>query len=226
MKAGFRITSFDQVTSTNDVIKEAAASGAPEGLVVIAKTQRSGYGQRGNHWDSPLGGIYLSMLLRPDKPAEKVKEMGQVAAVAVMRALAGVLPSEELVRIAFKWPNDIIVPDEFAGTDAGGSGTTYRKLCGISTELKDGCLCLGIGVNGFRNEKSSDAATDGNNRLVHLEDLGISCDQVKLNKIARLVAEHVWQAYKQWLGEGFEPFRSEYSARLRPEDQVNLRAKL
>lgn len=222
MADGLRLASFDEVTSTNALIKDAARSGEPEGLAVIAKTQRAGYGQRGNHWDSPLGGIYLSLLLRPDRPAEQVKEMGQVAAVAVTRALGEFLETDELSKVSFKWPNDIIVLDESDRNIPDGTDISYKKLCGISTELKDGALCLGIGINGYRNREADDSATDGRNRLVYVEDLSGTFERKRIDDLARSVAEQAWNAYEEWLVDGFEPYKDEYSSRLRAHDLVHF----
>ena len=56
----------DEVTSTNALLKDMAAAGAPEGKVLIAKRQTAGRGRLGRNFFSPKNGIYLSMLLRPD----------------------------------------------------------------------------------------------------------------------------------------------------------------
>ena len=57
---------FDSVSSTNDLLREAAALGAPEGTVIAARQQTAGRGRQGRSFFSPPGtGLYLSMLLRP-----------------------------------------------------------------------------------------------------------------------------------------------------------------
>ena len=55
----------DEVTSTNAILKDMAAGGAPEGRVIIAKRQTEGRGRLGRNFFSPKNGIYLSILLRP-----------------------------------------------------------------------------------------------------------------------------------------------------------------
>ena len=60
---------FDTITSTNDVLKELAAQGAPEGTTLIAGSQSGGRGRLGRTFLSPPDtGIYLSVLLRPSCP--------------------------------------------------------------------------------------------------------------------------------------------------------------
>ena len=61
----FRIALHEEVASTNDEVKRALEAGEPEGLVVRALLQVSGYGRQGRSWTSPEGGLYCSLLLRP-----------------------------------------------------------------------------------------------------------------------------------------------------------------
>ncbi|MFB6284851.1 MAG: biotin--[acetyl-CoA-carboxylase] ligase [Halobacteria archaeon] len=105
-----------EVSSTNDVAVEAARHGAPEGTVVVARRQSSGRGRLDRTWVSPEGGVYMSMVLRPElSPGKDDTVLMLASAVAAARALnaLGVEPT-------VKWPNDIHV---------GG-----RKITGILTE--------------------------------------------------------------------------------------------
>lgn len=63
---GHEVKCFDEVDSTNNVAKRMAEDGAPEGTVVIARTQSRGRGRRGKPWISPQGGIWMSIILRPE----------------------------------------------------------------------------------------------------------------------------------------------------------------
>ena len=122
-------------TSTNDVVKEQALSGAPEGLAVLAERQEHGRGRQGRSWQSPKGsGLYLSVLLRPDIPAYEANWLGIVGALGVLNALeqAGVGD------LSIKWPNDVLVRG--------------LKIAGILVEPRIGesrveFAVLGIGVN-------------------------------------------------------------------------------
>jgi BirA family biotin operon repressor/biotin-[acetyl-CoA-carboxylase] ligase len=129
-----RIVVLQSTASTNDDARRLAADGAPEGTVVLAERQSAGRGRRGRTWESPDGlGLYLSLLLRPDEPPERLGRYPIAAAVAVCeacRAFAG-------DRVGLKWPNDVL---------AGG-----RKLAGVLAEMRHGDsgaeLTLGIGIN-------------------------------------------------------------------------------
>lgn len=129
-----RIVVLAATGSTNDDARRLAAEGAPEGTVVLAERQTAGRGRLGRAWDSPGRlGLYLSVLLRPQDPPERLGRYAITAAVAVCaacRELAG-------DAVVVKWPNDLLA-----------SG---RKLGGILSELRQGPdgadLIVGIGLN-------------------------------------------------------------------------------
>ncbi|HOQ20767.1 MAG: biotin--[acetyl-CoA-carboxylase] ligase [Methanothermobacter sp.] len=113
---GREIYCFDEVDSTNIIAKELAEDDAREGTVVIAKTQTRGRGRRGKKWISPRGGIWMSIILRPDIPPAEAPHLTLVTGVAVAKTLR----REFGLDVGIKWPNDILIRD--------------RKVCGILTE--------------------------------------------------------------------------------------------
>jgi BirA family biotin operon repressor/biotin-[acetyl-CoA-carboxylase] ligase len=126
---------FDSVSSTNDVARELAVSGASEGVCVIARQQTAGRGRQGRSWSSPPGeGLYLSLILRPQVAASASAIITLAAAVAVAETLR--LDFQAAADI--KWPNDVLVRG--------------RKICGILVEAAiEGdhlqYAVMGIGVN-------------------------------------------------------------------------------
>ncbi|MFR3090364.1 MAG: biotin--[acetyl-CoA-carboxylase] ligase [Eggerthella lenta] len=84
-------------------------AGEPEGLVVRALRQVSGYGRQGRSWTSPEGGLYCSLLLRPQVAPRELPTLSLVVGMAVRRALVALAGAraEEAVRI--KWPNDLVL---------------------------------------------------------------------------------------------------------------------
>lgn len=131
------ISVFSSVTSTNTILKKMAEQGAKEGTVIIAEEQTAGRGRTGKQFYSPKGtGIYISILLRPDIPAEESLFLTTSAAVATARAIEDVSDKRALI----KWVNDIYLED--------------KKACGILTEgafnVETGKLdyaIVGIGIN-------------------------------------------------------------------------------
>ena len=57
---------LETVDSTNDYLKREAEKGAPDGTVVIAREQTSGKGRKSHSFVSTQGGIYYSLLIRPE----------------------------------------------------------------------------------------------------------------------------------------------------------------
>lgn len=138
------VTVLDSVISTNNVLKEYAASGAPSGTVVIADHQKGGKGRRGRSFASPAGvGIYLSYLLKPESGFDKISDLTSWTAVAVADAIKNAYGLDTQI----KWVNDLLM--------------NRKKICGILTEASvegesgfiDTCI-IGIGVN--VNEALSD----------------------------------------------------------------------
>src|SRR3989442_5521264 len=58
---------YDHVESTNETAKELLEEDLEEGLVLWADCQAAGRGRQGRAWASPLGGLYFSVILRPNE---------------------------------------------------------------------------------------------------------------------------------------------------------------
>ena len=71
---GFRLLELGAVGSTNDVARELADQGEPEGLFVRAQEQTAGRGRHGRVWQSPPGNLHASLLLRPARPDGRGRE--------------------------------------------------------------------------------------------------------------------------------------------------------
>jgi BirA family biotin operon repressor/biotin-[acetyl-CoA-carboxylase] ligase len=123
-----------QTASTNDEMKRLAAHGAPEGTVVIAEQQTHGRGRHGRSFVSPPGGIYLSLLLRPHLPVQRLPQLTLLVAVAVAEAITEV----SALPVRLKWPNDVEIYE--------------KKIAGILIEsviqaTLPTALIVGIGIN-------------------------------------------------------------------------------
>ena len=125
---------MESVDSTNTRLKELARQGAPQGTVVAALRQTGGRGRLGRSFSSPPGGLYLSILWRPEFPPEKASRLscaGALAACAAIEEVCGVSPD-------IKWPNDLLL---------GG-----KKISGILTEASwqgegRSFVIVGTGIN-------------------------------------------------------------------------------
>ena len=171
--------------STSSELKLMADKGAENGTVLTAESQLGGRGRQGRSFISPEGGIYMSMLIRPNCEAERCTQLTPLAAVAVHRAVKECTGLDADI----KWPNDLLLGD--------------KKFCGILTELsfdKEGKaqIILGIGINlntpeeAFEGELSDIACSI-------LSHSGKSFDKAKLLELLiKELDEHI----SRWQDEG------------------------
>lgn len=223
----YDIREFDEVTSTNDIVKDLAFDGEPEGVVVCARTQTAGYGRRGNAWESGPGSLYMSLLLRPESESAQIQTLPLVVAIAVRRAIASFLPEEAAAAVQVKWPNDVVISNN--KDKVSGLSSSFSKICGISSELKHGAICVGIGVNIEKPEGEAQFKVEDSERNtpVYLCELAADGPCPSMKQVRDGVLEQLSQAYESWRQFGFAPFRSEYmqhfaltDARVRVEDAL------
>ena len=183
---------FEKSTdSTNLQLKKLAAQGAAEGTVLIALQQSAGRGRLGRDFISPEGGVYLSMLLRPETAPEKLPQLSACAAVAVRRAIKACCGLEADI----KWPNDLLLQG--------------KKICGILAETvagRDLAVILGIGINLNTPEEALDPALVGNAASVRALS-GRECDR---EAFCRCLVEALDELYSRW--KKGDSFVEEYSA--------------
>ena len=194
---GKHLKLLDEVGSTQDVLRELAENGAPQGALVIAERQTSGRGRLGRGWLSPAGkGIWMSLLLRPQIPLQLTPQLTLLAAVALSRAIAQVVPLD----IGIKWPNDLLVDG--------------KKMCGILLEsaaederLQFVIVGMGISVN----LEPDDYPPELLDRAASLKMLsGQKIDRVALIAETLLAFEQLYELYEQ---QGFGPIRALWEAR-------------
>ena len=107
---------FDELPSTNLTAKALAEEGGAERTVVIALKQTAGRGRLTRKFYSPLGGAYLSVILKPALSPENTVLITTAASVAAARAIERFTDKKAQI----KWVNDIYI--------------SSKKVCGILTE--------------------------------------------------------------------------------------------
>ena len=133
----FRLQVLESVDSTNEVIKRAIEDGEPEGLAIRAYRQTGGYGRQGRAWKSPRGGMYESILLRPEVDMRELPTLALVVAIAVRRALASLVMDDQAHRICIKWPNDVVLVGEECEACAPSSTCDTTPEFGENTPCSD-----------------------------------------------------------------------------------------
>lgn len=224
-----KLVVVDETSSTNELVKAALREGKAEGLIVRARRQSGGYGRQGRGWDSPEGGLYMSVLLRPDVAGSGLATLSLVAGLAVQGALASLAAPRCKDGIQLKWPNDVVyLPDRDTPADE------YHKLCGISLETCAGGVCVGVGVNVFR--PAIDQPVEGRNVPSYMAELmpvpgadpafpetvaqatrsltGRTLADARervITDIQREVVARILVGYGRWRELGFAPSQAQYA---------------
>lgn len=125
---------FSELSSTMDMAKDLARKNCPDFTVVIAGRQTKGRGRLNRQWLSDDGGLYFTLVLRPDIPLPMSSRVNFLASLTLARVLRDMYQIEAAV----KWPNDILVDD--------------RKLSGMLSELEAEAdrvffINIGMGIN-------------------------------------------------------------------------------
>ena len=196
-----KIIYLDEIDSTNREVRRLGDAGAVEGTVVIADCQTGGKGRLGRTWFSPAGtGIWMSLLLRPELPPEKVSGITLMAALSVCRAIR----SATGLNTQIKWPNDLVIDG--------------KKVCGILTEsaILDGELkfaVLGIGVNVNQTEFPGD--------LPHAWSLAMTAGrELDREGLIECCLNCLKEDYERYVQSGdLRQLRQEYEAHLVNLDQ-------
>ena len=134
--------------STNEIGKRIGAAGARElenenseaflwrsthPWLIVALEQAEGRGRLGNRWQSPRGGIYVSIVV-PAFPTRHVHNLPQLAGVGLCKGVEAVSGR----RCTLKWPNDL----QIGAKKVGG---ILIEVVARNSEI--GYAVIGFGVN-------------------------------------------------------------------------------
>lgn len=147
-----KIHYFEEVTSTMDVARDLARKGCPDFTVVIAGRQNKGRGRLKRVWHSEAGGLYFTIVLRPELPPVFSTRIIFMASLTLARTLREMFGIDAMV----KWPNDILVHD--------------WKISGILSEMEAESdritfMNIGVGVN-VNNDLTPEEPTAGSLKAI------------------------------------------------------------
>lgn len=178
----------DKLDSTQDLAHQFARKNYPHGTVVITNRQLAGRGRRARSWESNHdGGIWLSMILRPDIPPHQASQMTLFVAVTLVETIERLTG----VPLKIKWPNDLFIGN--------------KKLCGILTEMQAELeviqyLVIGFGVN--VNQKQTDFPQGLQNKSTSLQmETG---QQWNRTELVQAILQDFEQSYAYYLEHGFD----------------------
>ena len=131
---GKRAYYFDSIDSTQDFALKIASQDNENGTVIISKKQTGGKGRMKRKWFSPIGGIWMSIIIHPDFDISNTI----LVPIATSLALCKAIEKTTKIRPELKWPNDITIKG--------------KKVAGILVDTsiesnKIESLILGVGIN-------------------------------------------------------------------------------
>jgi BirA family biotin operon repressor/biotin-[acetyl-CoA-carboxylase] ligase len=137
-----KIFHFPELKSTMDQARQMSRQGMPHVSCVIAEVQTASRGRLNRPWDSDRGGLWFTLVLKPDLPPPLAWTMNFAASACMSQVLVDLFDLD--VRV--KWPNDLLL--------------NGRKLSGMLAEIETRAdmvnfLFLGIGLN-VNNDPASD----------------------------------------------------------------------
>ncbi|MGD0647733.1 MAG: biotin--[acetyl-CoA-carboxylase] ligase [Acidobacteriaceae bacterium] len=140
-----RLHHFPTAESTNTLLLEAAANGAPEGTVYLADAQTQGRGRGGHTWhSSPGDGLYLSVLAMPRLPLREALWISLATGLAVQSAIKTVTGLSADIR----WPNDLLLPQPSGpGKKLGGILVEAAVQPGDDAILRYAVIGIGLNIN-------------------------------------------------------------------------------
>jgi len=123
---------FESLASTNQTAWALWQQGNVPPFAVTADIQTAGKGQWGRQWVSPVGGLYLSLLLT----TEMALEQQQYLTISSVFGISELLACYQLP-IAIKWLNDLYL--------------NRKKLGGLLLETRwqqqSSAVVIGVGIN-------------------------------------------------------------------------------
>ncbi len=129
-----RIFHFQHLDSTMNKAKSLAKENIPHLSVVLAENQTSGRGRLNRQWFSSGGGLWFTLILKPDIPPVLAYVYNFAAGLSLARTIKNMFSLD----VSVKWPNDLLLEG--------------RKLCGLLSEMEtQGDMIefvnIGIGLN-------------------------------------------------------------------------------
>ena len=131
---GERIYYFKTIDTTQNFAMKIASKKNENGSIVISKKQTGGRGRMKRKWKSPVGGIWMSIIVHPKFDVTYTTLIPIAASLALCIAIEKTLK----INTKLKWPNDITLKG--------------KKVAGVLTDAAITSnhiesVVLGIGIN-------------------------------------------------------------------------------
>lgn len=172
-----RVHYYPEINSTMDIAMEMARQGCPAFTIVVADQQTKGRGRLDRTWHSMRGGLYFTMVLRPQMPMALAPLINLATAVDLSLTLDALYG----IHSQLKWPNDLLVEG--------------RKLAGILSQMaaetdRIEYVNVGIGLNVHNDTRQ-------------VEPPAVSIVQLTSRAVSRAeILSQFWERFEQRMGGG------------------------
>jgi len=131
---GKRVYYFDTIDSTQNFAAKIASNHNENGTIIVSKHQTDGKGRLKRKWESPTGGIWMSIIIHPKFDVSSTT----LVPIAISLALCVAIEKTLKIKPELKWPNDVTV--------------NGKKVAGVlvdasivSNEIE--YMIIGVGIN-------------------------------------------------------------------------------
>lgn len=210
---GGTLYAYDQCDSTMERAHALVREGIGEGALVFASRQERGRGRLGRKWESPDGGAYFSLILKPSRPPAETPQLSLIAGLATAEAIHEQLTameagpgSQSTPVVSIRWPNDVLIDG--------------KKVAGILTEASTArdprstnheprpYVVLGIGINVTTDPKDlPETATSLQAALTSSYPRSTIHDPLDPLALTAMVCRKLDGWYDVWTAQGFAPIR-------------------
>lgn len=196
----FIVEILDSATSSNTLLLQRAAQGAPSGYVLAVEWQSSGRGRMGRIWHAGLGNaLTFSLLWRFEQGLSALAGLSLASGVALVRALRTL----GINNAQLKWPNDVI--------------GEHSKLAGILIEaqgdmLGPSAVVIGIGLNLSLPQQFLPQINQPATSLTDMVANQPVVDIPERNALLAMILRELHGILSEFSKRGFMPFRKEWES--------------
>ena len=178
---GKRAFYFDTIDSTQNFAAKIASNHNENGTIIVSKHQTDGKGRLKRKWESPTGGIWMSIIIQPEF------NISYITLVPIATSLALCIAIEKILKIKpkLKWPNDVLVENS--------------KISGVLLESFDDFIVAGIGLN-ILNKPQNEIKWKTTKLYDHINK------DFSLKHIANVILKITFKNYAIWEDKGFNFF--------------------
>ncbi len=158
--------------------------------IILTHQQLKGRGRYERNWQSPVGNLYFTMILRPNLTLSIASQLSFVAICALRLAIERLCDTQKInCSIQNKWPNDLLINDcKVAGL------LLESKINGNDVEF----VTIGIGVNITSNPQNTTfIATNLQSQQIAIER----------NELLKHFLDEFENLYSNWQKFGFSNIR-------------------